>query len=225
MATLRRTAGRAACLRAGRRRNGGQHPPRTQAAVHIDPYIVLGSAIIGLLVGMTGAGGGRADDADADPALRGHAVDGDLERPGRRGRDAPDRRRRCTCAPGRSTSGSCAGWWLGSVPAAFLGAYLLHLLGDAKSAQNTHRDRARARRCSSGAGAMALRFVLDRRSGQTGRDRFDRDRAPAAADHRDRRHRRPDRRHDVGRLGFADDRAAPVRLSDDRRQPAGRAPT
>jgi hypothetical protein len=26
--------------------------------VHIDPYIVLGSAIIGLLVGMTGAGGG-----------------------------------------------------------------------------------------------------------------------------------------------------------------------
>jgi uncharacterized protein len=26
--------------------------------VHIDPFIVLGSAIIGLLVGMTGAGGG-----------------------------------------------------------------------------------------------------------------------------------------------------------------------
>ena len=26
--------------------------------MHIDPYIVLGSAIIGLLVGMTGAGGG-----------------------------------------------------------------------------------------------------------------------------------------------------------------------
>jgi len=27
--------------------------------VHIDPYIVLGSAIVGLLVGMTGAGGRR----------------------------------------------------------------------------------------------------------------------------------------------------------------------
>src|SRR5437763_3523478 len=27
-------------------------------AMHIDPYIVLGSAIIGFLVGMTGAGGG-----------------------------------------------------------------------------------------------------------------------------------------------------------------------
>jgi uncharacterized membrane protein YfcA len=26
--------------------------------MHIDPFIVLGSAIIGLLVGMTGAGGG-----------------------------------------------------------------------------------------------------------------------------------------------------------------------
>src|SRR2546423_1417993 len=26
--------------------------------MHIDPYIVLGSAIVGLLVGMTGAGGG-----------------------------------------------------------------------------------------------------------------------------------------------------------------------
>ena len=26
--------------------------------MHIDPYIVLGSAVIGVLVGMTGAGGG-----------------------------------------------------------------------------------------------------------------------------------------------------------------------
>ena len=26
--------------------------------MHIDPYVVLGSAVIGLLVGMTGAGGG-----------------------------------------------------------------------------------------------------------------------------------------------------------------------
>jgi hypothetical protein len=26
--------------------------------MHIDPYIVLGSAVVGLLVGMTGAGGG-----------------------------------------------------------------------------------------------------------------------------------------------------------------------
>ena len=45
-------------------RHGAQSPaiPRDHArpliSVHIDPYIVLGSAIIGLLVGMTGAGGG-----------------------------------------------------------------------------------------------------------------------------------------------------------------------
>ena len=26
--------------------------------MHVDPYIVLGSAVIGFLVGMTGAGGG-----------------------------------------------------------------------------------------------------------------------------------------------------------------------
>ena len=26
--------------------------------MHIDPFIVLGSAVVGLLVGMTGAGGG-----------------------------------------------------------------------------------------------------------------------------------------------------------------------
>jgi len=26
--------------------------------MHIDPYIVLGSGLVGLLVGMTGAGGG-----------------------------------------------------------------------------------------------------------------------------------------------------------------------
>jgi D-sedoheptulose 7-phosphate isomerase len=36
--------------------------------MHIDPYIVLGSAIIGVLVGMTGAGGG-AMAALADPCL------------------------------------------------------------------------------------------------------------------------------------------------------------
>ena len=39
--------------------------------MHIDPYIVLGSAVIGLLVGVTGAGGGALDDPDADPALLG----------------------------------------------------------------------------------------------------------------------------------------------------------
>src|SRR4051794_41503184 len=38
----------------GSRRGTG----RTVESVHIDPYIVLGSAVVGFLVGMTGAGGG-----------------------------------------------------------------------------------------------------------------------------------------------------------------------
>src|SRR6202142_4775361 len=31
---------------------------RGEVVVHVDPYIVLGSAVVGFLVGMTGAGGG-----------------------------------------------------------------------------------------------------------------------------------------------------------------------
>jgi uncharacterized protein len=54
---------------------------------------------------------------------------------------------------------------LGSVPAAFLGAYLLHVLGNTKSAQQ-HVETALGIALLVGAGAMALRFVLDRRTGQ-----------------------------------------------------------
>jgi len=47
--------------------------------MHVDSYVVLGSAVVGLLVGMTGAGGGALIDADADSFVRCDAVDGDLE--------------------------------------------------------------------------------------------------------------------------------------------------
>jgi len=58
------------------------------------------------------------------------------------------------------------GWMvLGSVPMAFLGAYLLHLMGDSKSAQ-TNIDRVLGAALLVGASAMVLRYVLDRRSGQ-----------------------------------------------------------
>src|SRR4051794_35995801 len=53
---------------------------------------------------------------------------------------------------------------LGSVPAAFLGAYLLHRIGDAKSAEN-NIEVFLGIALLVGAGAMVLRFVLDRRSG------------------------------------------------------------
>jgi hypothetical protein len=53
---------------------------------------------------------------------------------------------------------------LGSVPAAFVGAYLLHLMGNTGSDQ-TNIERALGTALLVGAGAMVLRFVLDRRSG------------------------------------------------------------
>jgi hypothetical protein len=55
---------------------------------------------------------------------------------------------------------------LGSVPMAFLGAYLLHLMGNAKSAQE-NIEVALGTALLLGAGAMVLRYVLDRRSGNT----------------------------------------------------------
>jgi uncharacterized membrane protein YfcA len=55
---------------------------------------------------------------------------------------------------------------LGSVPAAFLGAYVLRLMGDSKSAQH-NIEVALGTALLIGAGAMALRFLLDRRAGQS----------------------------------------------------------
>ncbi len=53
---------------------------------------------------------------------------------------------------------------LGSVPAAFLGAYLLHVMGHAKSAQN-NIEIALGAALLVGASAMVLRLVLDWRGG------------------------------------------------------------
>jgi uncharacterized membrane protein YfcA len=53
---------------------------------------------------------------------------------------------------------------LGSVPAAFLGTYLLHELSGGKAAQQTI-EIALGAALLAGALAMALRFVLDRRAG------------------------------------------------------------
>jgi hypothetical protein len=59
------------------------------------------------------------------------------------------------------------GWMVvGSVPAAFLGAYLLHVMGHANAAQN-NIEIALGAALLIGAGAMALRFALDRRTGNT----------------------------------------------------------
>ena len=53
---------------------------------------------------------------------------------------------------------------LGSVPMAFAGAYLLHLMGDAKSAEKTIQTILGAA-LLVGAAAMLVRYALDRRAG------------------------------------------------------------
>jgi uncharacterized membrane protein YfcA len=131
--------------------------------VHIDPYIVLGAAVVGLLVGMTGAGGG----ALMTPMLillfgvtPSSAISSDLV--------AAVVMRPVGAAVhwrARTVNWRLVRWMvLGSVPAAFLGAYLLHELGGGKAAQQTIEIFLGAA-LLTGAAAMALRFVLDRRAG------------------------------------------------------------
>ncbi len=132
--------------------------------MHVDPYIVLGSAIIGFLVGMTGAGGGALMTpmlillfgVAPSAAISSDLVAAVVMRP----IGAAVHLRRAT------VNLKLVGWMvLGSVPMAFFGAYLLHLLAHAKEAQK-HIELALGIALLVGAGAMVLRYVLDRRSGQ-----------------------------------------------------------
>jgi len=133
--------------------------------VQIDPYIVLGSAIIGLLVGMTGAGGGALMtpmlillfSVKPSTAISSDLVAAVVMRP--------------IGAAVHMRAGTVnlklVRWMvLGSVPSAFLGAYLLHLMGNANSAENNIEVFLGAA-LLVGAAAMALRFALDRRGGHS----------------------------------------------------------
>src|ERR1700761_8018515 len=102
----------------------------------IDPYIILGSAIVGFLVGMTGAGGG----ALMTPMLillfgvkPSTAISSDLVAPvlmGPVGPPAPMTK--------KTVTSSLVGWMvLGSAPAALVGSYVLHLLGESTGAEHT----------------------------------------------------------------------------------------
>ena len=133
--------------------------------MQIDPYIVLGSAVIGLLVGMTGAGGGALMtpmlillfSVTPSTAISSDLVAAVVMRP----IGAGVHLRKGT------VNLRLVGWMvLGSVPMAFLGAYLLHLLGNSKSAQD-HVEIALGAALLTGAAAMTLRYLLDRRSGAT----------------------------------------------------------
>jgi uncharacterized membrane protein YfcA len=132
--------------------------------MHLDPYIVLGSAIIGFLVGMTGAGGGALMTPmlillfGVQPAA---AISSDLVaavvmRPF----GAAVHLRKGT------VNLKLVRWMvLGSVPMAFLGTYVLHLMGNAKSAQENIKL-ALGIALLIGASAMVLRYILDSRSGE-----------------------------------------------------------
>ena len=133
--------------------------------MHIDPYIVLGSAVVGFLVGMTGAGGGALMTpmlillfgVKPSTAISSDLVAAVVMRPF----GAAVHLRKGT------VNLRLVGWMvLGSVPMAFLGAYLLHLLGQSNSAQS-RIEKALGTALLVGAAAMVLRLYLDRRQGHT----------------------------------------------------------
>jgi uncharacterized protein len=130
--------------------------------VHIDPYIVLGSAVVGLLVGMTGAGGGALMTpmlillfgVKAPAAISSDLVAAVVMRPV----GAVVHMRKGT------VNYHLVGWLaLGSVPAAFLGAYLLHLLG---KSSGTHVEQVLGAALLTGAAAMVIRYAMDLRGGK-----------------------------------------------------------
>src|ERR1700758_258066 len=130
----------------------------------LNPYIVLGSAVVGLLVGLTGAGGGALMTpmlillfgVKPSSAISSDLVAAVLMRPV----GAAVHLKKGT------VNRRLVGWMvLGSVPMAFLGAYLLKLMGHSKSAQD-NIETALGAALLVGAGAMVLRYVLDRQAGE-----------------------------------------------------------
>ena len=131
----------------------------------IDPYIVIGSALVGFLVGMTGAGGGALMTpmlillfgVKPSTAISSDLVAAVLMRPV--GAIVHMTR--------KTVNYTLVGWMvLGSVPAALLGAYALHLMGNSKAAEDNVEIILGAA-LLVGAAAMVLRYALDRRSGSS----------------------------------------------------------
>ena len=129
----------------------------------VDPYIVLGSAVVGFLVGLTGAGGGALMTpmlillfgVKPSTAISSDLVAAVFMRPFGA----------AVHISKKTVNFRMVGWMvLGSVPMAFLGAYLLHLMGHTKSSQ-THIEQALGIALLVGAAAMVLRYYLDRRGG------------------------------------------------------------
>ena len=176
--------------------------------MHIDLYKTLAGMIVGFVIGLTGMGGG----ALMTPVLvlifgvnPGSAVSADVVTS-------------LVLKPfggGIHVRRGTVNWrlvqWLmvGSVPCAFLGAYLLdQVVG------TDNKDTIKAILgwvLLVAAGAILAKLVLQarRREAPVTADDGSAARAPDPDDHR-RRGRRPRRRDDLGRIGFADHRDADV---------------
>ncbi len=131
--------------------------------MNIDPYIVLGSAVVGFLVGLTGAGGGALMtpmlillfNVKPSTAISSDLVAAVFMRPFGA----------AVHLAKRTVNISLVGWMVaGSVPTAFLGAYLLHLMGHSETSQ-TNIEKALGAALLIGAAAMVIRYILDRRGG------------------------------------------------------------
>ena len=131
--------------------------------MNLNPYIVLGSAVVGLLVGLTGAGGGALMTpmlillfgVKPSSAISSDLVAAVVMRPV----GAVVHLRKGT------VNLRLVAWMvLGSVPMAFFGAYLLHRLGYG-AAEQQNVEVALGAALLTGAAAMVFRYILDRRSG------------------------------------------------------------
>jgi len=132
--------------------------------MHLDPYIVLGSAVVGMLVGLTGAGGGALMTpmlillfgVKPSSAISSDLVAAVLMRPVGA----------AVHLYKKTVNLRLVGWMVcGSVPMAFVGAYLLRQLGNSSTAQQNVETFLGAA-LLVGAAAMVFRYFLDRRSGQ-----------------------------------------------------------
>jgi uncharacterized membrane protein YfcA len=139
-------------------------PPAPDGALHLDPYIIFGSAVVGLLVGLTGAGGGALMTpmlillfgVNPTSAISSDLVAAVVMRPFGA----------LVHMRARTVNFGLVRWMvLGSVPAAFLGAYLLRVIGHTRSAQH-NIETVLGGALILGASAMALRLALDWRRGR-----------------------------------------------------------
>jgi uncharacterized protein len=131
--------------------------------MHLNAFMILGSAVVGLLVGLTGAGGGALMTpmlillfgVTPSSAISSDLVAAVLMRPF----GAAVHLRKGT------VNLRMVGWMvLGSVPMAFLGSYLLRQMGNT-TADQKNVEIVLGTALLIGAAAMVLRFVLDRRAG------------------------------------------------------------